>query len=90
MTDLRATNLLRDIPDFPKAGIVFKDITPVLQDPAAFREVVERMTAECREWNPTVIAGVESRGFSSYYDVPVVVLHRSEICLRNSFRLQGS
>jgi adenine phosphoribosyltransferase len=63
MTDLRATNLLRDIPDFPKAGIVFKDITPVLQDPAAFREVVERMTAECREWNPTVIAGVESRGF---------------------------
>jgi adenine phosphoribosyltransferase len=63
MSDLQATSLIRDIPDFPKPGIVFKDITPVLQDPAAFAEVIERMTAECREWNPTVIAGIESRGF---------------------------
>ena len=63
MSDLLASSLLRDIPDFPKPGIIFKDITPVLQDPGAFQEVVERMTAECREWNPTVIAGIESRGF---------------------------
>jgi adenine phosphoribosyltransferase len=63
MSDLLAATLIRDIPDFPKPGIVFKDITPVLQDPRAFREVVERMTAECREWNPSVIAGIESRGF---------------------------
>jgi len=63
MSDLLAASLLRDIPDFPKPGIVFKDITPVLQNPAAFREVVDRMTAECREWSPTVIAGIESRGF---------------------------
>lgn len=63
MSDLMAMSLIRDIPDFPKPGIVFKDITPVLQDPRAFAEVVERMTAECREWNPNVIAGIESRGF---------------------------
>lgn len=82
MSDLRATSLIRDIPDFPKPGIIFKDITPILQDPAAFREVVERMTAECREWNPTVIAGIESRGFifgapiALALDVPLVLVRK--------------
>ncbi|MCA1595845.1 MAG: adenine phosphoribosyltransferase, partial [Chloroflexi bacterium] len=36
-------HLIRDVPDFPKPGIVFKDITPVLQDPAAFSSVIEEL-----------------------------------------------
>lgn len=72
MSDLLATSLIRDIPDFPKPGIVFKDITPVLQDPAAFHEVVNLMAEHCREWNPTAVAGIESRGF--IFGAPIALM----------------
>jgi adenine phosphoribosyltransferase len=61
--ELLAKRLIRDIADFPKAGIVFKDITPVLQDPKAFREVMDRMLEYARAKQPDVIIGIESRGF---------------------------
>jgi adenine phosphoribosyltransferase len=61
--ELLAKRRIRDIPDFPSAGILFKDITPVLQDPRAFREVMDRMLAYAREKSPDVIVGIESRGF---------------------------
>lgn len=54
---------IRDIPDFPKAGIIFKDITPILQDPGLFRESIELMTAPWREAEIDLIVGIESRGF---------------------------
>jgi len=54
---------LRDVPDFPKPGIVFKDITPVLADPALLRDVVSAMAAPWEESGVTHVAGVESRGF---------------------------
>jgi len=53
---------IRDIPDFPKPGIVFKDITPLLVDPAAFRETVDRLADGFRGRVDTVL-GIESRGF---------------------------
>jgi len=61
--ELLARRLIRDVRDFPKAGIVFKDIAPVLQDPVAFQEVVDRMLAYAREKDVQVVAGIESRGF---------------------------
>jgi adenine phosphoribosyltransferase len=61
--ELHAKRLIRDIPDFPKAGIVFKDITPVLQDAVAFREVLDRMIAYARELQVDAVVGIESRGF---------------------------
>ena len=61
--DLLAKRLIRDVKDFPVAGIVFKDITPVLADPAAFQEVVERMGEYARGKGAEAIAGIESRGF---------------------------
>jgi adenine phosphoribosyltransferase len=61
--ELHAKRLIRDIPDFPKAGIVFKDITPVLQDATAFREVLDRMIAYARELQVDAVVGIESRGF---------------------------
>ncbi len=56
-------DLIRDVPDFPTDGILFRDITPVLKDPGAFREVISEMTEMARALNPDVIVGVESRGF---------------------------
>jgi adenine phosphoribosyltransferase len=57
------TGKIRDVPDFPKPGIMFKDLTPLFADPEAFSFVIDVMTQKCRTLNPTVIAGIEARGF---------------------------
>jgi adenine phosphoribosyltransferase len=54
---------VRDVPDFPKPGIMFKDITPLLRAPEAFGESVERLADPFREEKITAVAGIESRGF---------------------------
>lgn len=55
--------LVRDVPNFPKPGITFKDITPVLQDPAALKRVIELLAERYRAAGITRIVGIESRGF---------------------------
>jgi adenine phosphoribosyltransferase len=59
--DLRAK--IRDVPDFPQEGIVFKDIMPLLADPDALRETVDRLAAWAEPKNPDVILAVEARGY---------------------------
>jgi adenine phosphoribosyltransferase len=54
---------IRDIPDFPKQGIVFKDIMPLLADPEALHETVERLTEFAEPRKPDLILGAEARGF---------------------------
>ena len=54
---------IRDVPDFPKPGIVFKDVTPVLADPHLFGRVVNAMAAPFRGRHITRVVGVEARGF---------------------------
>jgi adenine phosphoribosyltransferase len=54
---------IRDIPDFPKPGIVFKDITPILHDPKLFRAAVRIFARRLKEKNITKIVAIESRGF---------------------------
>ena len=56
-------SLVRDVPDFPKKGILFRDITPVLSHPDAFRQVVDALASRYRGRGVTRIAGIESRGF---------------------------
>ena len=60
-TDLR--NIIRDIPDFPIKGILFRDITPILQDGAHFGEAIHQLKDLAAEYEFTKIAGPESRGF---------------------------
>lgn len=62
MSDLRS--LIRDIPDFPEEGIVFKDITPVLADAAAFRQLIEELAEPYAAAGITKVAGIEARGFT--------------------------
>jgi adenine phosphoribosyltransferase len=57
------TGLIRDVPDFPQPGILFKDITPVLADPSALRSVVHDLAAPFHDAGITAVAGVEARGF---------------------------
>jgi adenine phosphoribosyltransferase len=54
---------IRDVPDFPKKGIVFKDITPVLGDAALFRRVIDEMAARWGQERIDKVVGIESRGF---------------------------
>lgn len=56
--------LIRDIPDFPEAGVVFKDITPLLADAKAFGALVEEMAHPYRDEGVTLVAGIEARGFT--------------------------
>ncbi len=56
-------SLIRDIPDYPKPGIVFKDITPLLADPKAFRMATEAMAAPFVDSGVTHVVAIESRGF---------------------------
>lgn len=57
------TKLVRDVPDFPRPGIVFKDITPILASPEALSLAVEFMTQPFREHPVDIVVGAESRGF---------------------------
>ncbi len=61
--DLVLSDCIRAIPDFPKPGILFRDITPLLKDPAAFRQVVREMGDRVRHLKIDLVAAAEARGF---------------------------
>ena len=61
MNDLK--NFVRDVPDFPKPGILFKDITPLLADPGAFDTCLKQLEEHARSLDAQVVVGMESRGF---------------------------
>lgn len=64
MTDrLDLRSFIRDVPDFPKTGILFRDITPLLAQPAAFRQTIAELAAPFRAAPPDVIVAAEARGF---------------------------
>ena len=54
---------VRDVPDFPKKGIMFKDITPVLSDPGLFRASIDLFLERCRGRRIDKIVGIDARGF---------------------------
>jgi adenine phosphoribosyltransferase len=58
-----ARSLVRDVPDFPQPGILFKDITPILGDPLAFGSVVEAMVSRLQGKGVQKVVAIESRGF---------------------------
>lgn len=69
MPKLLAESYIRDVPDFPKPGILFKDVHPVLQNPAALQEVIDLLRDDAKAKGAEIIVGMESRGF--LFGVPV-------------------
>jgi adenine phosphoribosyltransferase len=61
--ELDLKRFVRDVPDFPAPGILFRDITPLLRDPAAYARALRAMGEHVRTLAPDAIAGIESRGF---------------------------
>ncbi len=56
-------DFIRDVPDFPKPGILFKDITPLLQNKEAYRQTLDEMAGKYKDIPVDVVVGIESRGF---------------------------
>ncbi len=56
-------SLIREVPDFPKPGILFRDITTLLGNGPALRHTVDLLAVACQDWEVDYIAGIESRGF---------------------------
>ncbi len=54
---------VRDIPDFPKPGILFRDLTPLMRDPEGWGEAIRLLSLLCERVQPDLIVGIESRGF---------------------------
>ena len=74
--------VIRDVKDFPKEGIVFKDITPILENPNLTKEVTEEFKSRVSHLNIDAILGVESRGFfwglllAQLLDVPFIPVRK--------------
>ena len=60
---MRLKDKIRDVPDFPRKGVVFRDITPLLQDAAAFKHTIDLLTEKYRDKGIDVIVAAEARGF---------------------------
>ncbi len=92
MTDFASTDLnawIRDVPDFPKPGILFKDITPLLGDPAAFRSVIDRLAELVAEMEIDTIAAAEARGF--IFGAPLALrLNRGFVPIRKPGKLPSA
>jgi len=82
MIEAKLKEIIRDVLDFPTPGIVFKDITPLLQDPEVVQQVVEEFAKQIRHIEFEVIAGIESRGFlfgfllAQYLNKPFVPIRK--------------
>ena len=63
MTAIDLKTRVREVPDFPEPGIGFKDITPLLLDPAALRQAVDHLAGWTAEREPDLVLGAEARGF---------------------------
>jgi adenine phosphoribosyltransferase len=62
-TTEQLASLIDDVPDFPKKGILFKDITTLLKDARAFKQAIDQLTELVRAYSPKLVIGMESRGF---------------------------
>ncbi|MGH2509436.1 MAG: adenine phosphoribosyltransferase [Ktedonobacteraceae bacterium] len=86
MAEICLENWIRDIPDFPQKGVLFKDITPMLQDSVAFRVALDRLAAHYAGAGIQTVVGVESRGF--IFGAPLAyVLHCGFVPVRKFGKL---
>ncbi len=83
MLEQKLKSGIRDVPDFPKPGILFKDITPVLHNPQLCDDIVSSFSQYCADKNINAIVGVESRGFlfgfalASKLNIPFVLVRKA-------------
>lgn len=83
MLEEKIKSIIRNVPDFPKKGILFKDITPLFQHPELCREMIEEFAAKANKLKIDAVVGIESRGFimgfalAQKLNVPFVLIRKS-------------
>lgn len=83
MIETKIKQIVRDVNDFPKQGVVFKDITPILKDADLCKEIVLALAAQLTEIEIDVVAGIESRGFlfgmalANHLGVPFIPMRKA-------------
>ncbi|GIU71064.1 MAG: adenine phosphoribosyltransferase [Candidatus Nitrosocaldaceae archaeon] len=80
--------LIREYPDFPKPGVLFRDISPILRDPQAFKYVIDKFYEEYKDDNIDLIAGIESRGFI-FASALALRFNKGMIMVRKQGKLPG-
>jgi adenine phosphoribosyltransferase len=98
MPHLIDETLIRDIPDFPQPGILFRDITPVLANPKAVAEIIEQFANFASLRKPDVVVGIESRGFifgmplAMHFNLPFVPVRKAGKlpwkCIKEEYALE--
>jgi adenine phosphoribosyltransferase len=88
-TAIDLKNHIRSIPDFPKPGILFYDISTLLAHPKAWHTTIERMADTLRPYKPAVLAGIESRGFLLAAPL-AIALGTGFVMLRKQGKLPGT
>ena len=82
---------IRSIPDYPKKGILFRDITTLIKNEIAFKESIDQIVQRSKKFNFSKIAAIESRGFvfasavSYILKKPFIMLRKNECCYRNKY-----
>lgn len=71
MIEQAIKNVIRDVPDFPKEGIIFKDITPIMMDPKLSQEIIDHLVTIYKDKKIDKVAGIESRGFLFGYPLAI-------------------
>lgn len=93
MLENKIKSVVRDVPNFPKEGVIFKDITPVLTHPELCAEIVDAFVAHAKTLNVEIIAGIEARGFlfgtlvAQKLGIPFVPLRKSGKLPYKSFKI---
>lgn len=64
-------NVIRDVPDFPKEGIIFKDITPIMMNPTLSQKIIDALYEQYKDLKIDKVAGIESRGFLFGYPLAI-------------------
>ncbi|WP_186644239.1 adenine phosphoribosyltransferase [Fluviispira vulneris] len=81
-------SIIQDVPNFPKEGILFKDINPLLRDPIAMKKVIAEMMGFARELQVQNIVGIESRGF--FFGLPLALeMNLPFVAARKKGKLPG-
>lgn len=82
MIEEKIKSVIRDVPNFPKEGILFKDITPIFLQPKLVDEILDAIVENVEDWNITAVAGIESRGYlfgvslAQKLNVPFVLIRK--------------
>ncbi len=71
MIEQAIKNVIRDVPDFPKEGIIFKDITPIMMDPKLSQEIIDHLVTIYKDKNIDTVAVIERRGFLFGYPLAI-------------------